>query len=74
MKPKYLTLEDIPESMWTEISLKRVLAETRMEKGGISLERIAEIMAGELDWTELNVLSKWLTEHSKKKKDDQEER
>ena len=67
MKPDYLTIEDIPESMWTEISLKRVIAETRMERGGISLEKIAEIIADEMDRAELESLSNSLKEHSKRK-------
>lgn len=45
-------LNDIPQWEWTEVELARVIKATRQEREGISLERMGEIIAGELDYAE----------------------
>lgn len=52
-----------------EAELGRVIEATRLHKGGIPLYRVAEIIAEEMDWAELSELSKYLSNHSTKKRE-----
>lgn len=49
-------LNDIPQWEWTEVELRRAIKATRQEEGGISLKRIAEIIAKELEYDDLVAL------------------
>jgi len=61
MKADYLGVDGIPESEWTKLLLARAIRATRMERGGISLKKIAVIIGSGLDWAELEALVGWLT-------------